>query len=1278
MKNKLLLLLTLVLWLPTFAKADNFVNLTPRPKSISTGTGVLTLPSSFTVSYSGLSPEMLQEVTRFVQELSDVTGYQIQVKENDESALFQFKLGASTLKEGGYVVNIQPTGVSIQAREVLGLYYACQTIKKVMPPCVMAGVKDKSVTSFTLPCAKINDEPRFKYRGFMLDVARHFFTVDEVKRMLDVMSYYKLNRFHWHLSDDQGWRAEIKKYPKLTTIGATAPNCRFTDMDQCVQYWINKPYGPYFYTQEEMREVVAYAKERHIEVIPEIDMPGHFCAALAAYPEFSCSPYTAHRVQTDGGIFSDVMNVANPQAVQFTKDILEELMDIFPSEYIHIGGDECPTSAWENNAQCQALYKELGLKSYRALQTHFIQQLADFVASKGRKLAVWNEAITATGADVNIMKSTKATVYCWTNAEAAVNSAKNLGLPRIYTPWGPYYINRKQGSSSQDPPGAGDGTDNVQKTYNTVPPTNTDLGVQGTFWTEHVSDANYMEWLALPRLLAIAEAGWTPQSRKSFSDFQKRMAADTTLLNYGNYKYCKYLMPDAPNPSEPSKVMPHANKDGKKYYYRIVSGATDVRKDRCIELLSESSPLVSQYAGNGAAANVLWTNTQATASATNYDAQWWSLEESETEPGHYALVCKASPDGSVNPMPTKQDNTGRWTYDPSVRHYDFILGSAAYGTKGTNYFYSLESSQLNGKYLNSSMAGQGMAVNVYDNPASGGGGQWEFQPAGNYDQPDTPVIPSTIDLTVGKTYVFENAVEGYNHTTLADTHHQSTQLRHTTDPFAANAWTVTASTKNADGTQTVKLKNAQTSRFLGGTASYESLKGFPVNMSNTAAEWVVKYVPEYGDYRILSGENRSLFALPSGLVYAGATVNGASYDAPRLQGAEWNISEVRLVNIACEDTEGHLLGSFTRAIPDSLKELTAEFCPNIKNCSLTSVVMTSDTEARAVYVRKAFSVIYHCTDEHGAIISESETTLPIGQEFTVDIPELPYFQFVSSSAQQGEHLSEDATINVVYATDAFIGAKAVADTVTHLENGHAYLLYDAASDASRVGFRRISPETKQVNLRISDVGLDPYAIWTLEASGKSFKVKNTYAGLYVPALQRSAATTASKSGSTFAFTLNGDGETWNVKGTNGMYWDGLADGSLVGWDGGTGHPIRICEFYAQPYFTINLKCMTEEGKVLKEETKLLEAGTAMSLSVPTLEGYTLKSIAGNEDLKDVVDKHYQITAIYSAIGTGISNATSNVAPQCNASSIYDLQGRRLHKVGTTGIYIINGKKVIVK
>ncbi len=1272
----LLLALALLPW--TAAVAQTFINLTPRPKTMNVYTGTLDLPNAFTISYGDVDEESVNEINRFATSYSDVTGATVTVASGDNTALFKVeKLTGSTTKNEAYTLTINGTGVTVKAKNALGVFYAFQSIKKLLPANVMAGVKDASVTSYTLPRLNITDEPRFEYRGFMLDVARHFFTVEEVKRMIDVMSYYKMNAFHWHLSDDQGWRVEIKKYPKLTSVGSIAPNSRFTDMYELTQYWINKPYGPYYYTQEEIKDVVAYASERHITIIPEIDMPGHFCAALTAYPEFSCTPNGSHVVQSDGGIYSDVMNVANPDAVQFTKDILEELMELFPGEYLHIGGDECPTTAWQNNAQCQAAYKSLGLTDYRQLQSHFIQELAEFVQSKGRKLAIWNEGITASGADLDIMKATGATVYCWTGPEAAAAKAKELGLPNIYTPWGPYYINRKQGNSQFDPPGAGYGTDDVKATYNQTIPDATDYGVQGTFWTEHVSDADYMEWLALPRLIAIAERGWTTEANKDFEDFRKRMSADTVMLNYGNYKYCKYYMIGYTQPTaDDSRVMPHANTADKKYYYRLISGGTDAtRKDRCIELIGEGSSLLTTYSANGAQVGRLWTNTQAASTASNYDNQWWSIEEDPNNAGKYALVCKAQPDGSVNPNPTATSTAGRWTYDNSTKHYNFQLGTGAYGTKGNNYYYTLSSDQVSGQYLNSSMAGQGLAVNVYSDPTNGAGGQWEFSPMEDYGSNVTPI---TFDyLEEGKTYAFTNTLDDFTGATLADGG-KTTSLQHSADVYAQNAWTVESSTVNADGSQTLNLKNAATSRYIAAIGSYTARLGSAVTVaSNVSSPAVtISYVPSTEDYR-LKVSDKSLFPIPAGTVNAGSTTSSDG-DAAHKQGAGWNIQEVTVVTFTCVDDQGSALGTFTRSLPVGT-EVTEAVCPVIKNNTIQTITATGDNAYTLTYKRSAYSVSFNCTDTKGALIETEDVTVPVGESYTVALPSPKYYTLESADTKNGQvlQLTADTTINAVYSTDAITGVKKDGNVVTTIENGKSYLLYDATTAANRSGYRLIQTDNNRINRSTTAEGLQPNAVWTLEGSGKTFKVKNEYTSLYVPLLTRSQSTTASKTGGSFTFALNSDGETWNIKGSNGQYWDGIESGDLVGWDSGTGHPIRISTFYAQPMYTVSVVCLDEDEKTLSETSVLLNAGSLYTLTIPTIDGYTLTSITDNEGYQGIVEGYVTVKANYKKVVDGISNAEI-AKPTSTKQGIYDLSGRRIQRVARPGIYIVNGQKTLVK
>lgn len=455
------------------------------------------------------------------------------------------------LGEEGYRLKVNKKGVVIESATEAGRYYALQSLRQLLPREVVLGnYGEKKVN---LPFVEITDQPRFAYRGFMLDVSRHFHPVSEIKRMIDLMAMYKMNRFHWHLTDDDGWRAEIKKYPKLTTIGATSDSCRMNDMEKGLYYVKN--YGPYFYTQEEMRDVVAYAKARHIEVVPEVDMPGHFCAAMAAYPEFSCEPEGAHAViDGHGGIYEDILNVANPKAVQFAKDVLDELCDIFPYPYIHIGGDECPTAGWERNAECQKVIAEQGLTSPRQLQQRFIKEMSDFVKTKGKRLYVWNETITEDGSDQKLMQETEATIFSWYPSKKAARLAADLHMPTvvsdIHHQTGSYYINRRPSADEGEPLGAGKGDDTVEKTYTYVPvpedlPAELEqyyIGVQATFWCEWVSDSRYLEYLTLPKLQAVAEAGWTPERKKSWADFKRRMLLDTPVWDALGYNYSKHWM----------------------------------------------------------------------------------------------------------------------------------------------------------------------------------------------------------------------------------------------------------------------------------------------------------------------------------------------------------------------------------------------------------------------------------------------------------------------------------------------------------------------------------------------------------------------------------------------------------------------------------------------------------------------------------------------------------------------------------------------------------------
>ena len=564
MKKNLLLALVVMLCCFTTLSASEFINLTPRPAMMTQGSGELTLKKGFKVGGKNLPADMKAEVKKFVESINATTSLGASAK--NKGGLINIVVDPSVPEEG-YKLSITKSGATIKASTATGLFYAFQTVKKLLPANVMAGVKGAPNASYRLPAVEITDQPRYAYRGFMLDVSRHFFDVNEVKKMLDIMAMYKLNRFHWHLTDDQGWRLPMEKYPKLTVEGATNQNILRTDFDQQRQWREGRgvAYGPFAYTIDDIKEIVAYAKDRHIEVMPEIDMPGHMVAAIHAYPEFSTDPesliakaagvdmdsepvagkpdtHFTHNIWNIGGVSRDVLDVSNPKVIQFAKDVIDVLAEVFPYEYIHIGGDECPTYAWEKSESCTAMKDKLGLESHRALQAWFNKQIADYAREKQKKKIMgWNELITDKGADMELTKTMDPVIMCWVGAEQAAKLSQENGLKHIYTPHnGGYYINRCY--RGIDKVGAvGDGS--LSLTYNTNPPDN-DLciGVQGTFWSEQVDRDRDLEYQALPRLIAIAEHAWTPASLMNYDDFMKRAKADTEILDLAGYNYGRHQL----------------------------------------------------------------------------------------------------------------------------------------------------------------------------------------------------------------------------------------------------------------------------------------------------------------------------------------------------------------------------------------------------------------------------------------------------------------------------------------------------------------------------------------------------------------------------------------------------------------------------------------------------------------------------------------------------------------------------------------------------------------
>ena len=536
------------------------ISLIPKPAEMHIDKGEFLFKGKVVICYPEIKDKEIKSVVdNFVDELETATGVKLKKSTPKKEKMHNLEVTKYSRKgdahivvyideymaEEGYKLSVKPDRIDITAAKPAGLFYAFQTLKQLMPRNVMAGVRDESVKEWRVPCVFIVDEPRFSWRGFMLDEGRHFYGKEEIKKIIDVMAAYKMNRFHWHLTEDQGWRIEIKKYPKLTEVGAWRDSkvCAWGDV---------KPdgirYGG-FYTHKDIKEVVEYAKERFVEIIPEVDIPGHSQAAVASYPEFlACDPENKHDVWLWQGVSNDVINVANPLAVQFAKDVIDELTELFPFGYIHLGGDECPTHKWERNSDCQALLKEIGSENYRDLQIHFYKQLLDHVAQKPadkqRKLVFWNEVLHGNteplGKDITIM--------AWIGADGAAKDAAMRGMNTILSPQIPYYINRKQAKLPTEPHSQGYGDETVERVYNYKPMNNIAvelqpkyLGVQANFWTEWVVEPSVVQYLMLPRLAAVAEAGWTPAELRNYGDFVDRMQGEAKFYQLKGVDYGKHI-----------------------------------------------------------------------------------------------------------------------------------------------------------------------------------------------------------------------------------------------------------------------------------------------------------------------------------------------------------------------------------------------------------------------------------------------------------------------------------------------------------------------------------------------------------------------------------------------------------------------------------------------------------------------------------------------------------------------------------------------------------------
>ena len=508
----------------------------PAPVKMELGQGVFRLMATTRICTDAASRATGEYLA---ERLRKATGYPLPVEGDvfpGPDILITSADANAALGDEGYELTVTPKTVVIRAPKSAGAFYGVQSLLQLLPPQIFAATPAAGV-SWEIPAVQIQDQPRFPWRGLMLDVSRHFYSKEEVKRYLDNMALHKMNNLHWHLVDDQGWRIAIKKYPKLTEVGAWRSAIGFgLKKEDAIAYGPDGRYGG-FYTQDDIREVVAHAAKLHIRVVPEIEMPGHSVAALAAYPQFSCTgaPYST---DITAGVHKGIYCPGRPETYAFLQDILTEVMELFPSPFIHIGGDEVPKDNWRKCERCQALMKAKKLESEHQLQSYFTQQIEKFIASKGRHLIGWSE-ISEGGL------AQGAAVMDWIGGGAEAAAAGHDVVMSPSRPVDRAYFDHYQSRDKQHEPKAIGGYLPIEQVYAFEPvPPNLDpalqrhvLGAQGNLWTEYIANAAYLDYMTYPRACAMAEVTWSPKEARNWVDFNGRLQTHLQRLDRVGVKY---------------------------------------------------------------------------------------------------------------------------------------------------------------------------------------------------------------------------------------------------------------------------------------------------------------------------------------------------------------------------------------------------------------------------------------------------------------------------------------------------------------------------------------------------------------------------------------------------------------------------------------------------------------------------------------------------------------------------------------------------------------------
>ncbi|MCM1108596.1 MAG: family 20 glycosylhydrolase [Clostridium sp.] len=527
--------------------STSVVNIIPYPASVTAGDGRFDLKDLSAIVYCNDETQGL--AAKLAADLKTVAGVSPEVTAETTHAPALRLSVDGTLGAEAYTLQITSEGIAVSASAYGGFFYALQSLRQLMPAAVW-GTEAAPDADWTVPCVDIADEPMLGYRGFHFDVARHFFDKEEVKKLLDVAAIYKLNRLHWHLTDDQGWRVEIPEYPRLTTVGAVrSRSLTINDPTGGVEFYDDTEYGRgCFYTLDDLREIVAYAKERNIEVYPEIDMPGHMVAAIAAYPEFSCDPSRTYEVRVTKGVSTEILNIGDDRVIDFLKCVLDHMCEVFPYEFIHLGGDECPTGAWTTNADCQRRIKEEGLTGVEELQPWLLETLGTYIHDKyGKEIVAWNELQEHWRSDYKL----NPIMMAWICTPAA-SAAK--GFRSIAVPTSPMYLDLLQASASQmefDAPYMGGYGDNVVNSiervyaYNPLGSLSDDqkhmcIGTQANLWTESCTSNEEAEYCYYPRLLALSETAWLPASQKNYAAFYRRLQSHADILQAKHVRYAGY------------------------------------------------------------------------------------------------------------------------------------------------------------------------------------------------------------------------------------------------------------------------------------------------------------------------------------------------------------------------------------------------------------------------------------------------------------------------------------------------------------------------------------------------------------------------------------------------------------------------------------------------------------------------------------------------------------------------------------------------------------------